>query len=420
MRFHKLIIFAVLGLFLAPNAVMAVNTVLSGEFDGSEPGIAPLPGSCGGEKPLGFQQAGTFQVSASGTYTVVDAFNEIGVDVTALIYQGSFNSNSPQTNLVTPDGVDLAANVELSTGTQYVLVLQHWCGDPAGTWVNREGAWAVAFSGPGTVTSSLAVAVPAFTSGQFGANDPTASTECGNSQYRTSSSIQVSRSGTYYFRDISGLSGIDVCLQIYSAPFNPAQPQANRVAILDDHGTVELEAGKNYSIVAQPWQGAANGEFFYVLAPPAPFKINKTLAGSWYYPPTAGQGYFIDVLDKSKQMFLAWFTYDLERPPANVEALIGEPGHRWMTALGPYNGDTAELTIYWADGMIFDSEDPPLNPQVADGTMTVKFNSCTDGVLDYDLGSNNVSGQVPIQPLAFELLEPCEALNRGPAKPGPL
>jgi len=37
--------------------------------------------------------------------------------------------------------------------TNYVLVVQHWC-------FNREGAWAVTFSGPGSVNSTSAVTVP--------------------------------------------------------------------------------------------------------------------------------------------------------------------------------------------------------------------------------------------------------------------
>jgi len=33
---------------------------------------------------------------------------------------------------------------------------------------------------------------------------------------------------------------------------------------------------------------------------------------------------------------MAWFTHDTERPDTGVEAILGEPGHRWLTAQGPY------------------------------------------------------------------------------------
>ena len=99
--------------------------------------------------------------------------------------------------------------------------------------------------------------------------------------------------------------------------------------------------------------------------------------------------------------------------------MIAEPGHRWMTALGPFNGNTAELDIYWASGMIFDSENPKV-AQEQDGTMTVTFTGCQSGTVDYDLGTNNVVGSVPVQPVAPDLVELCESLVVGPGMPGPL
>ena len=96
-------------LFL-PAAAFAGTAVLSGSFDGSEPKTAPLPGTCLGTDPLGYQQAGSFQVSVSGLYAILDAYNIIGVDISALIYSGSFDVNAPLANLVTPDGVDVATD----------------------------------------------------------------------------------------------------------------------------------------------------------------------------------------------------------------------------------------------------------------------------------------------------------------------
>lgn len=80
------------------------------------------------------------------------------------------------------------------------------------------------------------------------------------------------------------------------------------------------------------------------------FQINAGIADAWYNPATAGQGFFITVLPDIQQMFLAWFTYDRGRPSEDVTALPGEPGHRWLTAQGPYDGDTANLTIFVAEG----------------------------------------------------------------------
>jgi hypothetical protein len=213
-----------------------------------------------------------------------------------------------------------------------------------------------------------------------------------------------------------------MCLQIYSAPVDPQNPAANRIgSALDDFGSVELVQGQNYYFVAQPFKSSETGEFFYVFAPPAPFRVNKGLSGNWYDPATNGQGFAFDALISLNLFTLSWFTFDLERPDASVAALIGEPGHRWMTALGPIDGDTVNLDIYWASGMTFDSADPPLNlPQLKDGTITIKFISCVEAILDYDLGSKMVSGQIPIQPIAGDAIPRCQSLVEGPGEPGPL
>jgi len=406
-------------LALCPLTAQADNSVLSGIFDGSEPTTAPLPGTCGGTVPLGYQQAGTFQVSDSGTYTVTDPYNFLGVDISALVYANSFNPANPGNNLVTPDGVDVAEDVNLVAGTNYVLVVQLWCSNEGRVWVNRQGAWAVTFSGPGNVTAAASVVVPEWTEGVFTAGDPTTNSDCGNSQYQQTGPIQVSTTGTYYYQDVSLDFAVDMCLQIFSAPFDPSDPDKNRVFVEDDEGEVDLQAGTNYYFVTQPLQTADNGEFFYIFAPPAPFSITYAMAGSWFFPATTGQGFLIDVFDTANIMFLAWFTFDLERPPQGTPALIGDPGHRWMTGVGPIAGDTANLNITWSSGMIFDSATPPVE-NASDGTMTVEFDDCYTGSVSYDLGASGRVGTVPIQRIVNDAVPLCETLSQGPAKPGPL
>lgn len=410
---RKIVLTAVAALVL-PATAAATNTVLSGVFDGSEQETAPLPGTCLGAGPLTYKRVNNFQVSASGSYIVSDAFNFNGVDVTANVYSGNFNPNAPQNNLLTPDGVDLADLVNLSSGTNYVLVVQHWC-------QNREGDWAVTFSGPGSVNSGAAVQTPNFTEGEFAEEDPTTVSDCGESQYRQSGPIRVSTTGTYYYTDISINYEVDMCLQVYTAPFDPNSPNANQVGnAMDDFGTIELQANRDYYFVAQPLAGPQVGEYFYVFAPPAPFRITHAMAGGWYDPATNGQGFLMDVFDKANSMFVAWFTYDLERPDGNVEAMIGDPGHRWLTAQGPIEGDTGDLEITWTSGGVFDSPSPAPGPGVQDGTMTVEFFDCLTGEVTYDLGTANVSGVVPIQRLANDAADLCASLSSGPGRPGPL
>ena len=140
------------------------------------------------------------------------------------------------------------------------------------------------------------------------------------------------------------------------------------------------------------------------------FYINPGLNDAWYYKPTSGQGFFIIVWPQTRQIFISWFTYDAARPDVSITALIGDPGHRWFTAQGSYEVDTATLTVYQTVGGVFDSEDPkPVTGQPGVGSMTVTWTDCDSAVLDYDfLG---YSGSVPIERIVKQNVTLCEMLQ---------
>ena len=52
------------------------------------------------------------------------------------------------------------------------------------------------------------------------------------------------------------------------------------------------------------------------------FEINAAISDAWFFPPTGGQGFFIIVWEDRKEIFLAWFTYDTQRPPEDVTAFL--------------------------------------------------------------------------------------------------
>jgi phospholipase C len=110
-------------------------------------------------------------------------------------------------------------------------------------------------------------------------------------------------------------------------------------------------------------------------------------------------------------MFLAWFTYDTARPPEGATAILGDPGHRWLTAQGPYSGDTATLTIYLTEGGVFDKAEPEAsNDGIGDGTLTLEFADCTEGMVTYAITSLGISGEIPIQRIVPDNIPLCEAL----------
>lgn len=145
----------------------------------------------------------------------------------------------------------------------------------------------------------------------------------------------------------------------------------------------------------------------------APILINAAMSDAWFFPDTAGQGFFIIVWEDSDLVFLAWFTYDTERPPEDVSAILGEPGHRWVTALGPYEGDTALLDVFLSSGMILDSAEPPVTTEQLEGaTIEIVWSSCTEGILKYDIPSLELSGEIPeipIQRIVEDKVAACEA-----------
>jgi hypothetical protein len=137
------------------------------------------------------------------------------------------------------------------------------------------------------------------------------------------------------------------------------------------------------------------------------FRINSGLNDAWFNPATPGQGFFITVFEDIQMMFLAWFTYDTERPDGSVGAVLGEPGHRWLTAFGPYLGNVAELDLELTRGGVFDAAEPTPSQEI-DGTVSVEFDGCDAAMLTYDIFSAGVAGMVPIQRIALDNLPRCE------------
>jgi glucose/arabinose dehydrogenase len=144
---------------------------------------------------------------------------------------------------------------------------------------------------------------------------------------------------------------------------------------------------------------------------PEGFRINPGLNDAWFNPDTAGQGLLISVFENAGVMFLAWFTFDVERPPEDVMAILGGPGQRWLTGQGTFSGDTATLDIYVTSGGVFDSSNPTPEAPEKIGTMTIKWTGCNAAVLSYQIDSPPLVGEFPIERVALDNVPLCEALQ---------
>lgn len=149
--------------------------------------------------------------------------------------------------------------------------------------------------------------------------------------------------------------------------------------------------------------------------------INAGLTGAWYNPETRGQGMFITVYPRIQEVFLSWFTYDVERPDPSVVAILADPGHRWMTAQGPYPWldpnikmsvyGTAVLELWQTEGGVFDQKEP-VPTWEPDGTLTLEFDTCSTATATYEIPSANVSGTIPIERIALDNVRRCYELDR--------
>jgi hypothetical protein len=140
------------------------------------------------------------------------------------------------------------------------------------------------------------------------------------------------------------------------------------------------------------------------------YRINAGLNDAWFNFETNGQGFLIMVFPEIKQIFMAWFTYDTERPPVDVTAILGEPGHRWLTAQGEYIDNIAELTLYVSAGGVFDAEEP--KPETLPyGEILLEFSTCNAGTVTYDIPSIFQMGSIPIERIALDNVPLCYLLN---------
>ena len=185
----------------------------------------------------------------------------------------------------------------------------------------------------------------------------------------------------------------------------------------DYSGAVSLSADGNrlaFGSGGNDGNGDASGHVrVYDLSMFNVFQINPGLNDAWYYKPTDGQGFFITVFPDLGYVSLAWFTYDTELPPEDASANLGDPGHRWLTALGPIDGDQAVMNITMTSGGIFDdpTEVDRTDPPGSDGTITLTFDSCSAGTIEYDIPSISRQGVIPIERVADDNIVICEALS---------
>ncbi|WP_191621249.1 peptidylprolyl isomerase [Marinihelvus fidelis] len=152
-----------------------------------------------------------------------------------------------------------------------------------------------------------------------------------------------------------------------------------------------------------------------VPPPPPPFVFNAGVNGAWFNSTDTGEGFYLDVLPDIGLVAMGWYTWDSELPGMDAESGIGDPGQRWLSAqsaAGALNGgtDSVVLNVYNVRGGQFDDYGIGAEQPEAVGTITLSFDDCTTGTVDYTLGSFGESGSIPISRVANDNVALCEAL----------
>jgi len=63
------------------------------------------------------------------------------------------------------------------------------------------------------------------------------------------------------------------------------------------------------------------------------------------------------------------------------------------------------------EGGVFDAPDPPASADPSgDGTLTIEFADCSEGMVSYEITSLGISGDIPIQRIVQDNVPLCEAL----------
>lgn len=153
----------------------------------------------------------------------------------------------------------------------------------------------------------------------------------------------------------------------------------------------------------------------YFTQDPQDFNVNEGVNDAWVNPATLGQGFFFVVFPDTAGglFFMSWFTFDVQRPDASIQAILGEAAHRWVTALGAWTGNVVVLNVELTTGGIFDSEEPKAEQASGYGTIIIEFHDCDHATLTYEIPSLGLKGTIDVTRVVKDNVLICEALQGG-------
>ncbi len=404
--------------------------ILSDVFSDDDPIILNIYDQ-GPNQALRYRQYGPVTFSESGIYDFYDARDAVtyfelydGIflnnDITVSVHSAPLVESDILASLVqVADDYD---EFELEAGREYWIVVQPFSqGDG-----QRELAFV--FDGPGTVSGGDFKALPEIYRGTFDDNDPLTNiipefVGCADSYYEMSGPHRVGQTGNYYASNYATYreDSFSIAFGVYEGSFDPDNPYENQIAVGPNGTQVFLEEGTDYFFVVQPDCDIVQGDYQFVVMPPADTFLWSVFAGGSYADPAVpSQGALFDVLTETGAVFMAWFTFANTMPDSNADSDVGSAEQRWMVGFGTWDDPrdpVLDLTLFKSEGGMFNMPDSAENvPQPEVGTMRVDMTDrCEGGIGTYTLDSG-LSGTVNFRRIASDRLIPC--INQNP-RPGP-
>lgn len=115
--------------------------------------------------------------------------------------------------------------------------------------------------------------------------------------------------------------------------------------------------------------------------------ITPAYTGTWINNSQPGHGLIVEILTDNR-ILAWWFTYQ------------PNGGQAWFGGIGTYSGNVATIQVIKAEGGRFlPNFDPSTISNPVLGTMELRFDSCTNGVVNYQFGQGYGSGSWPINRL---------------------
>jgi hypothetical protein len=185
-----------------------------------------------------------------------------------------------------------------------------------------------------------------------------------------------------------------------------------RGVTLGEFGASEAEVKQKVDQAKLVWERIAQeGEGSIAMNCTPDFTINAGVNDAWVNTDAPFQGIFITVFPVLKLVFAAWFTFDSVPPGGSAMATFGSPDQRWVTALGFYDGNRAELKAELTTGGEFNASDPLPAQDTEYGTINIEFANCENGNVEFDFPSAGESGTFNILRVVDSNVTLCEALN---------